>query len=201
MRKILTPSVRENAQQMQDSAKSATELNKEVLSSSGCVTHDGDSGSTVQVGDMLPFLSEKCEGICNEHGVGFQMNADPDLPEVAAETGHISEILTRLVTNAAEAARDVDNGAVALDIFPPGKASPGRNVDIFVRNRCSEMSQEALKKAFEPFHTTKTAEHFGLGLTTCAVVAGQAGMRLGIRFDEGTFTAWLAIPPAEAAAG
>ncbi len=194
----LDPTVRENAQQMQDSAKAASDMNKEILAASGSnFGNVEDPNDSVQLGDMLPFLTEKLEGICSEHGVGFQLNSKT-IPAVVGDSGHVNEILTRLVLNAAEAAKDVENGAVAVDIFAPGEASPGSNVDLFVRNNCSELTEGDLNRAFEPFHTTKTAEHVGLGLTTAAVYAGQMGMRIGVRYADNMFTSWLAMPPASA---
>lgn len=187
----LDESVRENAQQMQDSAKSAAELNKELLTAAGCVHFEKNMG-TVQLGAMWPFLMEKCEGICTANGSSFQSNTKPDLPEITGENGYLSTIITNLVTNAAEAGE----GTVAIDVFAPGEASSGNNIDLFVRNKSPEISPDELARAFEPFHTARTAEHFGLGLTSAAVLAGQMGMRLGIRYEDGTFTAWLAMPAA-----
>lgn len=185
----LDASVRENAQQMQDSAKSAAELNKELLTAAGCVHFEKSLGS-VQLGDMWSFLMEKCEEICSANGSGFQVNTKPDLPTIAGDSGYINEIITKLVTNAAESGE----GTVAMDVFAPGEASSGNNIDLFVRNKCKEISPDELARSFEPFHTGKTADHFGLGLTTAAVLAGQMGMRLGIQYKDGTFTAWLAMP-------
>ena len=185
----LDPSVRENAQQMQDSARAASELNKELLTASGCV-HFEDQLGTVQLDSMWPFLMEKCEGICKAGETTLQERKKDNLPPVTGDNGYISEIVTRLVNNAAEAGA----GTVAIDVFGPGEASSGNNVDLFVRNKCKEISETEMAKAFEPFYSSKTAEHFGLGLTTAAVLAGQMGMRLGIRCKEETFTAWLAMP-------
>lgn len=185
----LSPSVRENAQQMQDSAKAASDLNKEILTASGCAHFEAAIGS-VQLGDLWPFLVEKCEEITTERDCVFQSNAKSNLPPVVGDAGYINEVLEKLVTNAAEAGK----GTVAVDVFPPGEASPGNSVDLFVRNNSPEISPETLARAFEPFYTNKAADHFGLGLTIAAVLAGQMGMRLGLRWDEGTFTAWLAMP-------
>ncbi|MDF1656112.1 MAG: ATP-binding protein [Verrucomicrobiales bacterium] len=189
----ISDEVRDSAQQMQDSSKLASSLNQEVLISAGCSRCDEGN---VSIGDLMSFWKGKAEEICQKSGVGLQVTARDDLPTVKGDGGKLSEIFFHLVRNAAEASAEVSGGSVAVDLFPPGEASPGTNIDLFVRNTSVEMSEEAVKKAFEPFHTSKGSEHFGLGLTTASVLGGQMGMRLGLRYAEGTTTAWLAIPQA-----
>lgn len=185
--------VRDSAQQMQDSAKMASVLNQEVLSAAGC-SHC-DEGS-VAISDLLPFWKEKATEFSQSAGVGLEINARDGLPPVKGDGSKLTEIFTSLVKNAAEAAAEVAGGNIAVDLFPPGEASPGNNIDLFVRNTSVEMSPEDVAKSFEPFHTTKGSEHFGLGLSTAAVLAGQMGMRIGMRYADGTTTLWLAMPQA-----
>ncbi|MDF2374815.1 MAG: ATP-binding protein [Verrucomicrobiales bacterium] len=187
----ISEEVRDSAQQMQDSSKMASALNQEVLVSAGCSRCDDGSAS---VGDLMTFWKDKAGEICQVAGVGLQVTPRDGLPRVNGDGGKLSEIFFHLVRNAAEAAAEVSGGSVAIDLFPPGEASPGENVDLFVRNTSVTMTEEAVKKAFEPFHTSKGSEHFGLGLTTASVLSGQMGMRLGLRHADGTTTAWLAMP-------
>jgi C4-dicarboxylate-specific signal transduction histidine kinase len=164
-----------------------------VLISSGCSRCDR---SAVSIGELVTYWTDKANEICGASGVNLQVNARDGLPPVAGDGGKLTDIFTQLIKNAAEGAAEVGGGTVAIDIFPPGEASPGTNVDLFIRNSSHAMDAAALEKAFEPFHTTKGAEYFGIGLTTAAVLAGQMGMRLGLRHADSTTTAWLAMPPA-----
>lgn len=189
----ISEEVRDSAQQMQDSSKIASTLNQEVLTSAGCSRCDEGA---VSITDLLSFWKDKAGGICQDAGVGLQITPREGLPVVKGDGGKLSEIFFHLVRNAAEAAAEISGGSVAVDLFPPGEASPGTNVDLFVRNTSVAMSDDDVRKAFEPFHTNKGSEHFGLGLTTAAVLSGQMGMRLGLRHAEGTTTAWLAMPQA-----
>ena len=88
-----------------------------------------------------------------------------------------------------------------IDVLPPGSisASENKRVDIFVRNTCKDIEPEKLKKVYDPFFTTKDNSHYGIGLTTAGVLAGQMKMRLGLRSSEGTTTAWLSIATAPSA--
>lgn len=190
----ISEEVRDSAQQMQDSSKMASTLNQEVLISSGCGRCEEGA---VAMTDVLGYWKNKAEEICGAANVGVQISPRDGLPSVKGDSGKLSEIFVHLVKNAAEAAAEVSGGSVAVDLFPPGEASPGNNVDLFVRNTSVAMSDEEVKKSFEAFHTSKGSDHFGLGLTTAAVISGQMGMRLGMRHAEGTTTVWLAMPQAD----
>lgn len=185
--------VRDSAQQMQDSAKMASELNREVLESSGCGRCEI---GVVNLSDVQNYWEGKANEICQASGVPIQFTTRDGLVSVAADSGKLSGIFSTLIQNAAEAAAEVPGGSVAVDLFPPGEASPGDHVDLFIRNSSPELSPEMVKKSFEPFHTTKGSEHFGLGLTSAAVLAGQMKLRLGLRYADATMTAWLSLPPA-----
>lgn len=185
--------VRESAQQMQDSSRVASDLNREALPAAGCARCDR---SPVSISDLLGFWKDKANEICSAQNVAVQFSVRDNLPAITGDSGKLTDLFLALLRNAAEGAVEAGGGSVAVDIFPPGEASPGKNVDLFVRNTSVELGPEALKKAFEPFHTSKGADHFGLGLTLAAVLAGQMGMRLGLRHADKTTTAWLAMPPA-----
>lgn len=185
--------VRESAEQMQTSAKSATELNREVLAAAGCARCES---GRVQFSDVLPFWKSKSEEICAASGAGFSVRLRDGVPTVVADSTRVGELYFHLIRNAAEAAAAFPGGSVAVDIFPPGEASQGNHVDLFIRNNSPDLDEATLRRYFLPFETSKGAEHFGIGLTAAAVLAGDMGMRLGLRSAEGTTTAWLAIPVA-----
>jgi len=182
--------VRESAEQMQSSAKVATELNREIMSASGCGRIEV---GVVRLSDVLPYWKGKCEEICVASSVNFTLTVRENIPALAGDSAKLGELIFHLVRNAAESAGGFSQGSVAIDFFPPGEASPGTNVDLFIRNTSAELGPDALKRAFIPFETSKGSEHFGIGLTAAAVLAGDMGMRLGLRCADGTMTAWLAI--------
>lgn len=184
--------VRESAEQMQGAARSASELNKDVLVPGGCSDCSMDR---IELTPLLGFWKEKAEelGAANNVRIGFSPR--DGIPAITGDSGKLSEIYSHLVRNAVEAAAEAGSGTVAVDIFPPGEASQGGNVDLFIRNTSPELSVEAIKKAFKPFESSKGMGHFGIGLTSAAILANDMGMRLGMRHSEGTTTVWLAIRP------
>ena len=189
----ISQEVRDSAQQMQDAARSASELNKDVLVPGGCSECAADR---VELSQMLTFWKQKAEELGAEKGVRVGFTPREGLPAVTGDSGKLSEVYVNLVRNAVEAAAEKGGGTVAVDLFPPGEASQGTNVDLFIRTTSPDLSVDDIRKAFKPFESTKGSGHFGIGLTSAAVLAADMGMRLGLRHAEGTTTAWLAMRPA-----
>lgn len=187
--------IQENVEQMRDSAIIGSDLSKVILTAAGCARVNPE---TIRLSDLVPHIERTTREKCEAAGVKVQFNAHSALPSIVADGGRLIELLVELINNAAEAAATIPGGEVAVDVLPPGEASPveENRVDFFLRNSSETISPEKLRDAFTPFHGNKTNEHFGLGLTTAGVLAGQMGMRLGLRSAEGTTTAWLSIPAA-----
>ncbi len=191
----LAPGVRENVQQMKDSAQHSADLSKIILSTAGCARVQAEP---INLGAMINYIEMKSRDICAKRKVGVTFKSRPNLPMVIGDSGRLSEVILELVKNAAEAASAVEGGEVAIDVLGPGEASPvtDNRVDLFVRNSSENMSPEKIKESFLPFVSNKDASHYGIGLTTAGVLSGQMGMRLGLRCSEGTMTAWLSMPVA-----
>lgn len=188
----LAGSVRENVQQMKDSAQHSADLSKIILSAAGCARVQREP---VNLASLINYIEQKSRDICNKRNVKVSFNARPGLPMVLGDSGRVSEVVLELVKNAAEAAASIDGGEVAIDVLPPGEASPKEEnrVDFFVRNSSEMLPTAKIREAFLPFVSSKDASHYGIGLTTAGVLAGQMGMRLGLRCSDGTMTAWLSM--------
>ncbi len=183
----------QNVRQMRTSAEHSTELGQRILSASGC---GRVSLSPLELQDFLPLASNRFRSLCSKRGVPFELLPTPELPAVMADNSKLIEILTELVKNGAEAAQDHENGSVAIEIPPLGTLSPlssGR-VDLVVRSHGTPIPEDKLPSVFNPFFTTKGSQYFGIGLTSVGVIAGQMKMRFGIASQDGSTTAWLAMP-------
>jgi len=189
----ITPGIRENALQMHESAKIASRMNEALLGAAG---NPGVSVEKMNFADVRSFLVRKAEEVGAQHGVSVATTIGEALPDLRGDAGALRDVLVPLLVNAVEGAAETESRAASLDVFAPGKASESGHIDLFVRNSAADLSEPELEKCFEPFHSTKSGEHFGLGLTAAAILAGDMGMRLGLRSESGTMTAWLAIPPA-----
>lgn len=187
--------IRENVEQMRESALSASDLAKVILTAAGCARVTIDR---MNLNDFMPHLEGTARQISEKHGVPLQFQARTDLPIIMADGNRLSEMLGELFKNAAEAAAVIPGGEVAVDILPPGEASPLEDgcVDFFIRNSSADLTPEKIREYFAPFTGDKGNAHYGLGLTTAGILAGQMKMRLGLRSAEGTTTAWLSLPVA-----
>ena len=191
----LDENTRENIQQMRDSAHHSSSLSERVLATGGCANI---SPQPIQLGDFLPLL-DSLRDICQKKGVGFTMNIAEELPAIHADINRLRDIFVELMSNAAEAAEKDPAGHVQLDVLAVGEATPASEgrVDIFLRNNGPSIPEHRLHEMFVPFVSTKGSKHFGIGLTTAGVLAGQMGIRLGIASEEGVTTVWISAPIAE----
>lgn len=189
----LDENTRENVQQMRDSSQHSSSLSDRILTAGGC---SRISLQSLQLNDFLPLMDANLRGVCESKGVAFTMTVSPMAPPISADTSRLKEILVELIKNAAEAAMKAPIGLVELDVLAPGEFTPAseRRVDIVIRNNGTVIAEERLAEVFKPFYSTKGSQHFGIGLTTAGVLAGQMKMRLGIASGEGSTTAWLSAP-------
>ena len=111
-------------------------------------------------------------------GVRFEMNLDPDLPNILGSEVHLSKTLMNLVSNAAEAMPD--RGRLRVSTFfchldAPARGyqtiEPGDYAVLRVRDEGAGMSDEDMRRIFEPFYTKKQMGRSGTGLGM-SVVSG-----------------------------
>ncbi len=112
--------------------------------------------------------------------VRFEYRVERDLPDIAADEHQLEQLLMNLLLNAAQASA-VD-GLVRL----VARAEDSR-VELLVSDRGCGMSPEVLRRALEPFYTTK-ARGTGLGLPICQKIVEAHGGRLSIRSAPGEGT-------------
>ena len=188
----LDENTRENIQQMRDSAQHSSSLSERILATGGCASI---SPQSIQLADFLPLM-DSLKDICETAGVGLTMNISDGVPPIVGDINRLKDIFVELVSNAAEAAQEDIAGHVQLDVLGPGEATPAseNRVDVFLRNNGAFIKEHRLAEMFIPFTTTKGSNHFGIGLTTAGVLAGQMKMRLGIASEEDVTTAWLSSP-------
>jgi signal transduction histidine kinase len=131
----------------------------------------------------------------------------PDLPPIRVDPNQLELALLNLALNARDAmpyggrlaigGRSLASGEIA-----PKELKPGRYVCLTVSDTGAGMDEATLKRATEPFFTTKGAgKGTGLGLSMVHGVAAQSGgaMRITSQQGDGT-TVELWLPLSEAAA-
>jgi len=178
-------------------ARRAAALARQLLTLDG---RDGCGSRTLDVNAALTDVGGLLRRAIGRR-VALETATKPGLWPVAIDTGQLEQVLVNLAVNARDAMPDGGRLAIAtanveLDAAAAATAAPlrgrlpaGRYVRIEVRDHGMGMDRETLRRACEPFFTTR-AEHggTGLGLATVYGIVTEAGgaIRLDSRLGTGT---------------
>ncbi len=143
-------------------AKIPTDLNRSIL-------------------DALAFLKVDAA----DAGVTLHLALDKTLPEIAADSVQIQQVVINLVKNAIEVLRTVHDRPPRIEIGT--LAIDGRRVEVTVSDNGPGLPPEIIADLFEPFVTTKT-DGMGIGLSICrsTVQAHGGELTAAPRPDNGT---------------
>jgi two-component system NtrC family sensor kinase len=133
-------------------------------------------------------------------GVAVVANLADHLPSVAGNRGKLQQVLVNLILNAKDALQEKGSGSVRIFTAPTSKG-----VEIRIEDDGVGMSQENLRKIYDPFFTTKSnpregqRKGTGLGLAvTYGIVQEHAGtIEVTSTIGEGTIFR-LELPSADA---
>ena len=95
-----------------------------------------------------------------------------DLPEIVADANQISQVLTNLLINAAQATPAGGSITVMAE-----EAKFGGTVELRVRDTGCGVPADILPHVFEPFFTTKRGKGTGLGSASAATTCAATGAR------------------------
>lgn len=125
-------------------------------------------------------------------GVTIELALEPEPLRVSGDRVQLQQVVLNLVQNACDAAADSEDRRVTVAT----RLDRGR-VSLAVRDRGAGLSKEALRRAFEPFFSTKS-NGMGLGLSICrAIVEAHGGAVSASNEAEGGALLGFALPPAE----
>lgn len=125
--------------------------------------------------------------------VAMEILCRGDIPLVRGEMHQILNVIVNLVINAKEA------GASKVKIVVERcreKIEGEENICISVIDNGSGMSDEVVKRVFEPFFTNgKDSNNFGIGLNTCYRVVRELGGEICVESKEGEGTKFFIYLP------
>jgi len=107
------------------------------------------------IDNVLDMLLEKFKS----HGIHVVKEYSSDLPQVLADSDHITQVLLNLLLNACQAMPE--GGTLTLKLCPKGDM-----VELSVKDTGTGIPEDQVSKIFDPFFTTKAVgDGTGLGLT------------------------------------
>ncbi|MES2307780.1 MAG: ATP-binding protein [Verrucomicrobiota bacterium] len=138
-------------------------------------------------------------------GITFNVDYDPDIPWIKADSGMIEQVLLNLVVNASDSMSEGGNLSIRtlyLPTFTPRDSRSGRSFEsgaicLEVRDTGAGIEAHILENIFEPFFTTKEiGKGTGLGLSTVYGIVEQHHGVIEVDSEVGKGTAFrIYFPP------
>ena len=123
----------------------------------------------------------------------FNKNIPDNLPQIWSDSKALEQILINLLVNASEASEDKD---LTVQLNVQVNSDWLSHTVLEVKDNGGGINQEAIKKIFEPFYTTKSrAKGTGLGLYVCRGLVERLNGKLEVDSLPGKGTTFrLALP-------
>ena len=113
------------------------------------------------IGDALKFVGQQLK----DHNVDIVIELDSDLPNVLGDSVRLEQVIINLINNARHAVEKNGKEEKRIEVRT-GKGSDGETVSVEVKDNGIGIPEEAKKKIFQPFFTTKEpGKGTGLGLS------------------------------------
>jgi signal transduction histidine kinase len=141
------------------------------------------------VGSVLDMLQEKFKS----HDIHVIKEYSPDLPQVLADSDHMSQVLLNLILNACQAMPE--GGTLTLTLRPKGDM-----IELRVQDTGPGIPEDQISKIFDPFFTTKSVgEGTGLGLTVVHGIIQEHKGAIRVNSVPGQGTIFIISLPAYSA--
>jgi nitrogen fixation/metabolism regulation signal transduction histidine kinase len=106
---------------------------------------------------------------------------EPGLPHIKGDASQLRQVIHNLVQNALDAVQDRPNGRVTVrSSLSLTESGAPRSVRLHIVDNGPGFAEKVLKRAFEPYVTTKT-KGTGLGLAVVKKIADEHGARIALR--------------------
>lgn len=151
------------------------------------------SPEPVDLCSLASELPELLERPLRAVGAMLDIDCAPGTPRVLADRVNLQQVLVNLVSNAADALREVDGERRILISVRPVE----QGVDVRVEDSGPGIAEAHLDKLFQPFFTTK-AGGIGMGLQICrSIIDGMGGRLDASNRPEGGACFRFTLPPVD----
>ncbi|MBI4351782.1 MAG: PAS domain S-box protein [Elusimicrobia bacterium] len=162
--------------------------------------------------DLNEIAADSCKMLTRIIGPDMRLETrlSPDIDNIKADRGQVSQVIMNLVVNARDAMPDggkitLETAVEAISGSQPGlrlHPPPGKYVRLSVGDTGCGMTPATLSHIFEPFFTTKEqGKGTGLGLSTVYGIVRQAGGGIDVSTGPGEGTTFRIYFPAGPGAG
>jgi PAS domain S-box-containing protein len=197
------PAVAADVEQIRKAAARAARLTRQLLTFG---RRDVVRAETLDLNEIVADVHNMLSRSIGEH-IALIVDAGHPLPPIRADRGQMEQVLLNFAVNARDAmpkggtltiqTRMTDLGAG--DARLEANATPGRYVELSVRDTGIGIDHEVATHIFEPFFTTKPkGEGTGLGLATVYGIVTEAGGNATVESEVGVGTTFRVLLPAAA---
>lgn len=130
--------------------------------------------------DLNALVSDVIQLYASENAVvPVRAELEPGCPAIKADSQQIRQVIHNLLQNAQDAQEGLPAGRAALVTLKTEYSPGSRRVRLTVRDNGTGFPEHILKRAFEPYVTTKV-KGTGLGLAVVKKIADEHGARIDI---------------------
>ena len=148
----------------------------------------------VRINAVVGEAVKLAEADARFHGFRIEIEFDPGLPPVVADTVQIQQVVLNLIRNGIDACEE--SGASAREIQVTTGPAGVEHVQVAVRDSGPGVGEDSLARLFEPFFTTKESG-MGVGLAISRSIVTSHGGRLWFENNsEGGATFRFSLPAA-----
>jgi signal transduction histidine kinase len=138
------------------------------------------------ISEVLSFLSKEAE----HRSLDIQMDVPDDIPVIETDRGKLQQIFLNIINNAFAAI--CDGGSLAIR----ASRATSDKIEISFRDNGCGISQEDLKRVFEPFFSTKLGKGgTGLGLSITYNLTNEIGGQIRVDSEIGKGTCFTVVLP------
>ncbi len=197
------PEVIENAHIIREQADRMTSIIRQLLDFARRGT---PQKALFALGDLVQRVMRILKPIAEKHNVTITCSPAQCDTTLAADSGHVEQVLTNLLVNAIQAmptGGPVEVSITRERVQPPADhgGPSGDYLCLTVMDRGEGISPENIDRIFTPFFSTKEAgKGTGLGLSIAYSIVRSHGGWIAVQSDVGTGSRFSVYLPAEAQA-